>query len=408
MHEKRVHRWRSHARPGYLWPAAFLLVVVWLLVAAPPAQTHGSPIIDGAFTGDWCAPNFAGTFGPDTLTALTPPACPLGTEILWEDFNATTYGMGLTDGMGYLMGGLPGAPVPTDLEVDIEFFATTADAAMVFFAVTLGPFPSTTGIAPHVQIAIDLDGPAGGLPFWYDPLLSGTGVIGGPIAIFPDYLITSDVLGGMAFLWEATTAPGTWTLIGPVPLGWSGFGGPGIIEIGVPWPMFVPGPPFAPGIPALITMMSSHAAGSIGPSSAPMTPEDDVFTEFGAGFTTSPDLCPPSPPSSNCELILGPGGGAGSADAFIAVTYPLPATPTPTVTATPTDTATPTATSTSTPTATPTETPTITPTSTPGDTPTPTSTSTPTDTPTPTPSGTPPTPTPTPQLQMLPIILKEP
>ena len=161
MHEKRVHRWRSYARPGYLWPVAFLLVVAWLLVAAPPAQTHGSPIIDGAFTGDWCAPAFAGTFGPDTLTALTPPNCPLGTEILWEDFNATTYGMGMTDGMGYLMGGLPGMPVPTDLEVDIEFFATTADAAMVFFAVTLGPFPSTTGIPPHVQIAIDLDGPAG-------------------------------------------------------------------------------------------------------------------------------------------------------------------------------------------------------------------------------------------------------
>lgn len=386
-------------RPGVILFFFIPGLVLILTANIRSAQTHGAPIIDGMFTGDWCAPGFVGAFGPDTFMPLVPPGCPLGTEFFWEDWDAVTYGGGVADTMGWVVGGAPGAPL-TDLETDIDFFATTADATTVFFAVTQGMFPSTGGTPPHIQIAIDLDGPAGGNAFWYDPLPAGTGALGGVPALFPDYLIISDVVGATGWLLEATTTPGVWTPVGPVPLAWSGLlgPGPGIIEASVPWAMFAPGPAFGPGVPVHMTVMSSHsAAGPLGGSAAPGTPEDDVFSEAGAGFTTSPDICAPGPPTSDCELFFGPGGGGGSADAFVFLTYPLPATPTPTTT--PTDTATATATiPTATPTATvPTTTPTV--------------TGTP-PTATPTVTGTPPTPTPTatptaPYSLELPIILRE-
>jgi len=432
--------------------ASFLLLLsgcglTALLLADPrPAETHGSPIIDGMFTGDWCAPAFAGGSGPDTFAFLTPPLCPLGDEWFWDDWDAVNYGAGLTDGMGWMMGGAPGAPVPLDLETDLNFFATTADLGTVFFAIELGFFPSTGGTPPHVQIAIDLNGPASGNPFWYDPPPpAGTGAIGLPIGLFPDYLITTDVVGGAAFIWEATTAPGAWTFIGVTPLAWSGAAGPGpsVIELLVPWPMFAPGPFFGIGVPVSMTVMTAHSRPFMGASDAPLSPEDDVFTESGAGFTTSPDICPPGPLSADCELFLGPGGGAGSADAFISLVYFPPATPTPTATdtpgpsPTPTDTPSPTPTDTPGPSPTPTNTPSPTPTDTPGPSPTPTdtplptatdtpgpsptptatntpgptatATSSPTQTPTATATGTPtPTATPTPAKSMLPIMIRKP
>jgi uncharacterized repeat protein (TIGR01451 family) len=320
--------------------AAALLCAGAIIFDVRSAEAHGAPIIDGLYTGDWCAPASAGVFGPDTLTPLAPPLCPLGSEIFWDDWDIFYYGP--PDTIGFLIGGVPGgppgpgAPLP-DPEVDVVFFATTADPVNVFFTVSLGLFPSTVQIPPHVQIAIDVDGPAGGNPFWYDPLGVGTnpvGVAALPAGIFADYLITTDAPAGIAFVWEAITVPGAWTLVGPTPLAWV-FGPPppgaSVIEIVAPWAMFAPpplmGPPFVPGTPAMMTIMSAHGAPFApgGVADAPATPADDVLTESGAGLTTSPDLCPPVPPppaTTDCEVWFAPGGGIFSADAFIPVLYP--------------------------------------------------------------------------------------
>ncbi len=218
---------QSQERHNLSWLIAVIFTVAAIVLVAATAAAHGAPIIDGLYTGDWCAPASVGVFGPDSLTYLTPPACALGTEIFWDDWDAVNYGglpPGVADTMGFLVGGAPGAPL-TDWEVDIDFFATTADAATVFFTVSLGWFPSTGGPPPHVQIAIDIDGPLSGNPFWYDPLASGTlpmGITSVPVPIFADYLITTDGPVGIAFVWEATSVPGAWTLAGPVPLVWSG------------------------------------------------------------------------------------------------------------------------------------------------------------------------------------------
>jgi len=319
---------QSQERHTLSWLIAVIFTVAANVLVAATAAAHGAPIIDGLYTGDWCAPALVGAFGPDSLTYLTPPVCALGTEIFWDDWDGTNYGP--PDTMGWLLGGGPGAPL-TDWEVDIDFFATTADMSMVFFTVMLGPFPSTFFIPPHVQIAIDIDGPISGNPFWYDPLAVGTlpvGLASIPGGMAADYLITTDTAGFVAFVWEATSVPGAWTLVGPMPLAWSGAiaAGPSVIELAVPWPLFAPGPVFVPGTPASMTIMAAHGAPAPnsppGAADAPMTPSEDVFSELGAGFTTSPDVCPPGPPSTDCEIYLGPGGGGGSADAYISVLYP--------------------------------------------------------------------------------------
>ncbi len=368
-----------------------VLVAVW----AKPAASHGSPIIDGLFTGDWCAPGFKGMFGPDSFTTLAPPACPLGTEFFWDDFDRVTYGGGaVNDTVGYLVGF-----APIDTEIDLNFFATTADANNVFFAISLGNFPGAppAGSPPNVQIAIVAGGPGPGLPAWYDPAVppppGGTGAVGlaaAPGPLLPQFLISTDVLGGNAWLFQSITVPGVWTLVGPVLQGWSGIGAPGVIEIAVPWGMFNAWPIMAPGVPVYMTVMSAHSRPCpLGPSCAPLTPEDDVFTGLGInmppGFTTSPNVCPPGPGSSLCELF--PGGGPNSADAFITFIYPFPPTPTPTDTETPTPTTTGTVTNTATGTPTPSATATLTPTETPSNTHTPTLT--PSLTPTLTPTETP-------------------
>jgi len=324
---------QSQERHNLVWLIAAFFTVAAIVLVAATAAAHGAPIIDGLYTGDWCAPTMVTVFGPDSLTYLTSPVCALGTEIFWDDWDAANYGgapPGVADTIGFLVGGAPFAPL-TDWEVDIDFFATTADAATVFFTVSLGWFPSTVGIPPHVQIAIDIDGPLSGNSFWYDPAPAGTlpvGLASIPGGMAADYLVTTDTAGFVAFVWEATSVPGAWTLAGPVPLAWSGAlaPGPSVIELGVPWPLFAPGPMFAPGAPASMTIMAAHGAPAPnsppGAADAPMTPSEDVFSESGAGFTLSPDLCPPGPPSTDCEIYFGPGGGGGSADAYISVLYP--------------------------------------------------------------------------------------
>lgn len=333
---REIRARRTVRRRAAVIALAMTIIALTVLLFNPkPAQTHGFPILDGAFTGDWCGPAFKGASGPDSYLPLSMPGCPLGDEFFWDDWDALFYGGGFADTMGWLVGGGPGAPL-TDFEVDISLMVTTADAMAVYYAVELGPFPSTTGVPPHVQIAIDVDGPASGFPMWFDPLGAGTLPMGLAVMppIVPDYLVTTDVVAGVGTVWEATTAPGAWTPAGVVPLSWSGpTGGPGVIEIAVPWSMFGPGPPYGLGVPAHLTLMSAHSAPFLGPSDAPMTPQDDIITEIGAGFTTSPDICPPGPPSTDCELFIGPGGGGGSQDAFLLLAYP--ALPDFTVTAVP-------------------------------------------------------------------------
>jgi hypothetical protein len=369
-----------------------LAVGVILVLNVRPAQTHGAPIIDGLFTGDWCAPNFVpAAAGPDSLTVLAPPACALGTEFLWDDWDMFNYGS--ADTMGWLLGGLVGAPVQNP-EVDINFFATTADPATVFFAIEITGAAVPIHSAPHIQIAIDVDGAASGNVIGYDPvpvglLPMGTVTSVGPLV--PDYLVTTDLNAGLVYVWEATTAPGAWMQVVGSPFPSIGVSGPlpVIIEIGIPWAAFVPGPAVGLGEDMYITVMSAHGFTPPWVPDAPGTVQDDVFSEPAPGtFTTTLDPCPPGAGAglgSDCELFTSPGPGAGSQDAFILVQYPFPPTNTPTATDTETPTPTNTATDTPTSTNTATSTSTLLPTS--------TQTATPTDTPTLIPTTTTPTPT---------------
>ncbi len=336
--ENRIAQRSLHTSTG-LGLALSLVAAVLVFLIPAQIEAHGAPVIDGLYLGDWCAPAQVGLFGPDSLTPLGPPLCPLGSEIFWDDWDGLNYGP--PDTIGFAIGGLPGLPPPgaplPDPEVDIDFFATTADPTNVFFTVSLGPYPSTVAVPPHVQIAIDVDGAPNGLGLWYDPLVVGTN----PVGLFPppglpaDYLITTDTPVGIAQVWEAISVPGAWTPAGPpVPLAWSGvfapLGAPSVIELVVPWANFFPPPPppglpFVPGTPAMMTVMATHGAPFAGVADAPGFPADDVFSESGAGFTTSLDICPPGPPppsTSDCEIWIGPGGGVLSADAFIPVLYP--------------------------------------------------------------------------------------
>lgn len=92
----------------------FIVVTVFLL-QANPAEAH-SVVIDGDVSSDWCAPNFVGAFGADTLTVITPAMCPMGTEFLWDDYDAVNYGSGSDDVIGHITAGA------LDPEVDIDFF----------------------------------------------------------------------------------------------------------------------------------------------------------------------------------------------------------------------------------------------------------------------------------------------
>jgi hypothetical protein len=409
-----IHNYRWRIPLGLLGVVLLcLLVALWV----QPAATGGAPVIDGVL-GDWCAPTFKGTFGPDSFTPLVGANCALGNEFFWDDFDFAFYGLGaVSDIVGYASGG-----AMNDTGIDLDFFATTADANNVYFAISLGMFPAAAWPAnapPNVQIAIDVV-PSLGLLNWYDPVGGAAprpGLIGRVTAlglISPDYLISTDVINGNAWVFESVTAPPAWTPVPvPAPLAWSGPGGPGVIEIVVPWAFFAPGPPINLGTIINMTVMVTHSRPDpvLPPpvnAIAPLFPEDDVFTSPAPmappGFTTSLDPCPPgmvAPTTSICELTWLGMPGVGSADAFVTFAYipPIPTdTPTPTETQTPTATDTSTPTPTSTPTATRTSTPTETPisTETRTPTPTPTETQTPTETATftPTPTGTE-TPTPT-------------
>jgi hypothetical protein len=287
---QRVLRWMK---------AGGLVLLVAALVLIPgsrPASAHAI-VVDGN-SGDWCYPGLLPVTGPDTRSSLASPACVLGNEVVWED------------GIGDLQLGVN----------DVATFATTGDPGTVYFIVEyLG---GMTGLE-HIQIAIDV-APGVGNNTWYNPLAAPLSLVGmavppGPIA--PDYLITSDITGASGspgWLWEATTNPGSWTVVGPVPLAF----GATAVEVGVPWAMFTPGPPFGPGSTANITLLQTLddwiCTGTTPGAPCPV-PEDDLLSEPLAGtFTTTPNSCPTGAGATACEV------GDGSADAFISVTYLAP------------------------------------------------------------------------------------
>jgi len=281
------------------------LILVTLILAPPGARStraHGTITVD-AGTTDWCAPDFLGTYPADTRISLTPnEGCTHGNEVLWED--------GAGDTRGFAVEGT------LDPEVDLDYWATTADATYVYFLIGLGPYAGA-GTPPHVQIAIAANLDYAGNQNWYDPLGSGTGASGREVTIFPDYLITTDVLTGTATLWEATSTAGTWTSSMIVPLAWSG--PTGIIEVALPWAAFSAGPSFGPGSTAYVTLMTAHSAPADGLSDAPGTAEDDVMSEERSGLsTTTDDCCACGYGASACECA------DGSADAFTWVIYQSP------------------------------------------------------------------------------------
>jgi hypothetical protein len=195
-------KWNERAAPAvrrWLSNVGIFLMLFTLILAPPgvrPTRAHGTITID-ASTTDWCAPNFLGTYPPDTRISLTPnEGCTQGNEVLWDD--------GAGDTRGLTVGGAP------DPEVDLDYWATTADATYVYFLIGLGPYAGA-GTPPHVQIAIAANLDYAGNQTWYDPLESGTGAAGREIipTVYPDYLITTDVLTGTATLWEAASNPGT-------------------------------------------------------------------------------------------------------------------------------------------------------------------------------------------------------
>ena len=333
--EESLHKYRQL---NQILQIGCFIALVLTFYGGQQLQAHGGVTVDGA-AGDWCAPG-AGGGGPDTLASLTLPGCALGTELFWNDFDAVADGGG-ADTIGWAIGGTPGAPgfgSVSDTSVDIQYFAATGSPTTLYFLVGLGPFPPFhVSPAPHIQIAIDADGPTGN-KLWYDPIpvMPAGGVpppnLGAPIAIGADYLITTDlaaVAGPTGTLWEKVTAAGVWTAIGPVAVGWSGPGVPGIVEIGVPYVAFTPGPVMGPAVSAPCTVMSSHGAASGllgGVADAPATPPDDLISEVVPGtFTFTPDPCASgpavagvSPSSTACELIIGPGTfGVVSADAYL-------------------------------------------------------------------------------------------
>ncbi len=100
----------SRERHTLLWLLAVVFTAAAIVLAATTAAAHGAPIIDGLYTGDWCAPAIVGVYGADTLGVLTPALCPLGSEIFWDDWDATNYGgppPGVSDTMGWLFFGIP-------------------------------------------------------------------------------------------------------------------------------------------------------------------------------------------------------------------------------------------------------------------------------------------------------------
>jgi hypothetical protein len=302
----------------------FILILLFALafvLTVEMASAHSNVNIDGLINPsgpntEWCFPSFI-PGGSDTRLTLTPAGgCPLGNEVVWDD--------GIGDGQSIISLLLP---------VDLQYFATTADLTAVYFA--LGFF--SNGVDPeHFQIAIYTA--PGGNNAWYSlgviPLSAvGANATSGPLGppLFPNYIITTDVIAAIATVWETNTGPpGTTPPLGTFQLGYtpgSPFPGPpGVVEIAIPWATFSLSP-FGPGTNSFLTVMAAYDNSTLlcggGPPGFPCNfdTENDLFSEPGPGaFTTTVDACPTGPGATACE-ILGTFPNPFSADAFIAVTY---------------------------------------------------------------------------------------
>lgn len=289
---------RAHRHCGLVVLSVLGLSV---MTGSAPAWAQHSSITPDGVLGDWCFPAMLPLSGPDSLTKLTclgPVPAPTGTEVVWEDaVSDFTFG-------------------PTD----ITYFAGAGDVSSVFFAVGLtGPvFPSQ-----HVQIAIELAAGVGNAT-WYNPDAATLPTLGTVVGIAPDYLITTSGLTGMGALWEATTAPGTWTLVGaPFPIG-TGTAGVGMdFEIAIPWASFGLGacagcPIFDITTLPLVTVMAAADSGAFGGTpgapfpgiGVPFLDIADVISEPPPiTDTTAPVACPS--PGTVCEHM------DGSSDSFV-------------------------------------------------------------------------------------------
>lgn len=290
-------RGNHRAHRGCVLAVLLVLCLSATTSSVPAWAQHSSITPDGAL-GDWCFPAMLPLSGPDSLTSLTCPGpAPTGNEVVWEDFI-----------LDLIFG-------PTDL----TYFAGAHDVSSVFFAVglTAPVFP-----AKHVQIAIEVAAGTGNAT-WYNPDAATLPTLGTAAGIAPDYLITASGLTGMGVLWEATTAPGTWTMVGgPFPVG-TGTPAAGMdFEIAIPWASFGPGactgcPDFDLSTVPLLTVMAAEDSGAFGGTPGAPAPGfgilfdiSDVISEPAPiTDTTAPVACPS--PGTICEHMN------GSSDSFI-------------------------------------------------------------------------------------------
>lgn len=279
--------------------ALFVFCLTAMTGSAPAWAQHSSITPDGAL-GDWCFTAMLPLTGPDSLTTLSCPGsapAPTGTEVVWED--------AISD----LIFG----------PIDITYFAGAGDMSSVFYTVGLTEPIQTT----HVQIAIEVAAGVGNAT-WYNPDAANLPTLGTTVGITPDYLITASGLTSMGVLWEATTAPGTWTMVGtPFSIG-TGMAGVGMdFEFAIPWASFGPGacagcPVFDLTTASLVTVMAAADSGAFGGTPGAPFPgigatsfdiSDLISEPPPITDTTAPVACPS--PGTECEHM------DGSSDSFV-------------------------------------------------------------------------------------------
>lgn len=218
----------------------------------------------------------------DTIGYLMPPGGPLTVPILIPP--ALAHGWG------------PNPPVPLfasdrstltlqlpvpDQEVDILSFCVSDDCNGLNFKITIGGFPSTIGIPPHLQIAVDEVGTTNGLGTrWYDPngVMTVAPWVGQGTATPFDWemLITTNLT--TAGLQMGYVHPPGFGATAPIQMTWNP--GPGIstLDFTVPWGTGIARPSVGEALG--FTIMSAHGMNDpiLGVVAAPATEPDDVIT----------------------------------------------------------------------------------------------------------------------------------
>jgi len=264
-----------------------------LAISLPVSAQHSDITPDGS-PSDWCFSSMLPLSGPDSRTYLNCPGpAPSGLEVVWED------------SVGDLIFG----------PIDMTYLAVAGSSTMMYIVAgfTENPYPDN-----NLQIAIDVS--PNGNQTWYNPDAASAPTLGTAVGIAPDYLITISGLLKTAILWEATTAPGSWTAVGsPFAVGFGDFD----IEIALPWGSFGPGacsgcPPLELTSKPLITAIAAADSGAFGGTPGAPLPgigapfpfdiSDLISESVSSTYTTSPNDC--SAPGTTCEWA------DGSTDAF--------------------------------------------------------------------------------------------